>query len=84
MTPQYQKLLDEAKQLSAEERIAIVGELLEITSSDPADDKVDDEFEYSSPLATEIQRRESELDSGKEQAIPHAEAMRLMFGSSDG
>jgi hypothetical protein len=82
MTPQFQKLLDEARQLSAAERIAIAGELLEMTSGENADDDEAD-FHYQVDLAAEVQRREAELISGHEQAISHATAMELMFGKDN-
>lgn len=84
MTPQFQKLREEASQLSSQERLALANELFESTDGSFAEDLADDQRVYSEELAAEVQRRESELDSGLEKSIPHEEAMRRMFGKRDG
>jgi putative addiction module component (TIGR02574 family) len=83
MTPQVQKLFDEARQLSASERLALADELYESTDLEFADNDTDD-GPLSPEWAAEIQRREAELDSGAVKPIPHDEAIRRMFGNPDG
>ena len=82
MSPQLQKLFDEARQLSAKDRVDLANQLLESINEEFADDETDDTWPdgYPAELSAEIQRREAEFDSGMEQAVPHVEAMRLMFG----
>lgn len=82
MSPQLQKLFAEARQLSAQERVALANELFESTEEDFPDEEAGEELHAE--WTAEIQRREAELDSGIVKPIAHEEAMRLMFGSDDG
>ena len=67
------KLLEEALKLPVEARAALAGSLL-----DSLDDAVDEDAEEA--WALEIARRLEEVQSGKVQAVPWAEARRRIVG----
>lgn len=73
MTPDTQKLLQEALKLPPEERAALAGTLI-----DSLDTDVDPDIEAA--WAAEFARRAQEIDSGKVKCIPWPEARRAILG----
>ena len=74
MNPNH--LLAEALQLSAEERAALAGQLIE-----SLDQGIDDDAEAE--WSVEIQRRLQRLDDGLARTIPWAEARRRILAAAD-
>jgi putative addiction module component (TIGR02574 family) len=73
MTPEADKLLEEALRLPPEARAAIAGSLIE-----SLDEIVDPDAEQA--WIVEIEKRIRELDSGQAKAIPWSEARRRIIG----
>ena len=76
MNDRTKKLLEEALQLSPEERAAVAGSLIE-----SLEDQVDEDAEAA--WAEEIERRIQELDSGKVKTVPWSKARRMILGQRD-
>ena len=72
----HRQLLAQALQLSAEERGALAGQLIE--SLDP---QIDEDVEAA--WSVEIQRRLQRLDDGVAKTIPWAEARRRILAAAD-
>ena len=73
MSPDASKLLEEALKLPMEARAALAGSLL-----DSLDETIDEDAEEA--WALEIARRMEEIESGRVQAVPWAEARRRIAG----
>ncbi len=75
MKSHTKKLLNEALRLEPAEREALAGELFD--SLEPNDPDAEAAWD------AEIERRIAELDQGKIQPIPWAEARRMIFEGTD-
>jgi putative addiction module component (TIGR02574 family) len=84
MSPQVQKLLDEARQLSAADRTALANELFESIADEDIDEDVGIDLEFESEWTAEIQRRVEELKSGAVATIPWSEVRRKMLEQAEG
>jgi putative addiction module component (TIGR02574 family) len=73
MTPDKERLLQEALKLSPEERAALAGTLL-----DSLDKEMDPDVEEA--WASEFARRAQEIDSGKVKCVPWSKARRDILG----
>lgn len=76
MTSKTKQLLDEALLLPPTEREVLAGQLFDSLEADDPDAEI--------AWQGEIARRIDELDRGDVQAIPWAEARRMIFGDADG
>ena len=74
MTPEVDRVLEQALRLPAEARAAIAGSLIE-----SLDEHVDPDAEQA--WVAEIEKRIRELDSSQAKGIPWSEARRRIVGS---
>jgi len=76
MSPDAQRLLDEARQLPTEEFNWLIGEMLRL-GDDPAEEDLS-AAEVDAAWSEEIKRRLDEIDSGKVKMIPGEEVLARM------
>jgi putative addiction module component (TIGR02574 family) len=77
MSPNAEKLYNEAMQLPDDERADLAGKLIA-----SLDLEVDDDADEA--WAAEIARRVAEIENGTAKTIPWEEARRIIFGGNDG
>jgi putative addiction module component (TIGR02574 family) len=78
MSPQVQKLLDEARLLSAADRTALATELFETIADEDLEENTGIDLEFEAEWTSEIQRRVEELKAGEVTTIPWSEVRRKL------
>jgi putative addiction module component (TIGR02574 family) len=79
MTPQAERLLEEALQLPEDSRVKLAAALL-----DSLDEPADPPREVESSWSAAIDRRMREVQSGQVRPVPWEEARRMILGDEAG
>ena len=84
MSPQVEKLFNDAKSLSPQERIALADQLIDSVDDDDAgEESLNSQAAYETEWSEEISRRVAEMESGEVQGIPWEEVRRKLMQQAE-